>query len=121
MKTILKIVVGIIVAVIILVVGVVALIGGAANEVAKDIEGDHAKGAEYAMSAAEFKAVDTAANMTYKEFVAEYGKPDPEQTQEQQVDGTKFLTVYYNVEGGDLMDMYQFSFTDGVLDAKSKF
>lgn len=121
MKTILKIVVGIILAVVILIVVVVALIGGAANEVAKDIDKDHAKGADYAMSAKEFKSVDTASNLTYKEFVAKYGKPDPEQTQEQSVDGTEFLTIYYNVEGGEMLDMYQFSFTDGVLEGKSKF
>lgn len=121
MKTILKIIVGVVVAIVILAVVSILLIGGAANEVTKDIESDHAEGAEYAMSAKEFKSVDTAAKMTYKEFVAKYGKPDPEQTQEQQVNGTKFLTIYYNVEGGDLMDMYQFSFTDGVLDGKSKF
>lgn len=119
MRTILKVVVAILIAVTLLAVGLVALLGVGANEAVKSIEADHAKDAEYAMSASEFKAIKPAEGITYKAFVAEYGKPLPEQTQKVQAEGVKTVTIYYNVEGGELLDWYQFLFTDGVLSTKA--
>lgn len=119
MKTIIKIIAALIIAAIILIVGLVVLIGAATNEVSKSIEGDHAKGAEYAMSADEFHQIKPG--VEYHAFIEKYGKPDPDKTQRITVAGSKDVTVYYNVEGGDLLDSYQFSFTNGTLSSKAKW
>jgi len=116
MKTILKIVIAGIILLILAVGGCTALVGGAISEADKQIKKDQA---EYGMSPAEFRKIKTG--VAYDEFVKTHGKPDPEQTQRITVDGMKSVTVYYNVEGGDLLDMYQFSFTNGTLESKAKF
>ncbi len=35
--------------------------------------------------------------------------------------GMKDVTVYFHIEGGDLLDMYQFSFTNDKLASKAEF
>jgi hypothetical protein len=71
------------------------------------------------MSRAEYQSVKPGVH--YKKFLARYGKPDPSQTQRISTKGQNDVTVYYNVEGGGVMDSFQFDFVNGRLDSKAKF
>jgi len=123
MKTTSKIALGIVLGFVLLIGSCAAIVGGAAGEIDKEVtsqlDEDHSDGAEHAMSEAKYREVKTG--VKYDDFVKTYGEPDPDQTQEIEVDGLHNVTVYYNVEGGEFLDMYQFSFDNGVLSSKSHF
>lgn len=121
MKLMFKIVGSILIAFVLMLGGCAVLIGGAVNEVDKSVQKTTSSNAKHAMSEKTFKQVKTDRATPYERFVKRHGEPDPEMTQEQHVDGTELLTIYYHIEGGGLMDMYQFSFTDGKLDGKGKY
>lgn len=116
MKTILKIVVAGIILMVLFIGGCTALVGGVASEVGKEMDKEQAK---HAITKQEFKSLEMG--LTLSEVKEKFGNPDPEMTQKYKADGMKDTTVYYNVEGGDIMDQYQLSFTDGALSAKAKW
>lgn len=111
MKTIIKIVLGIVIATVLLVGGCAALVGGALNSATKD-------GAEHAISQAEFKALKQGDSLS--DVLDRLGEPKDRQTMQNQGIG-KTVYLYYNVEGGDLGDQYQITFTNGVLDGKNAY
>lgn len=114
MKLILKIVLGIVIATILIIGGCAALVGGTLNEVDKELTESQN---ENAITEAEFKSLRIGTPLS--EVKAEFGKP--EDTQTMNIQGQKNVTIYYNVKGGELMDMYQLSFDAGKLTSKSKF
>lgn len=110
MKTIIKIIVGIVAASIILIVGLVALIGGAANEVQKESD-------ESAITQADFESVKKGSSM--KEVKDQLGEPEDEQVT--QMEGMKDSTCIYYNQKGDIASMYQFCFDGKRLTSKSSY
>lgn len=116
MKTVMKIVLAGVILLVLSVGGCVALVGGVASEVDKEMKKEQA---EHALTTQEFKSVEMG--MSFKDFIKKYGKPDPDSTQESVVGDMKMKMVYYNIEDQGPMDMYQFAFTNGVLESKARY
>jgi uncharacterized protein YxeA len=110
MKTILKIVVGIVIAAIVLVVGLIALIGGAANEVQKESD-------QHSITKAQYESVKKGTSL--KDVKAKLGEPSDKQNT--QVEGLgEQDCIYYNKEG-EIASMYQFCFDNKRLASKSSY
>lgn len=110
MKTILKIVAAGIILLVLAIGGCAALIGGAVNEAQKDQD-------KNGVTAAQFKTVHNG--MSEADLRQKFGKPDDRQVTKAK--GFNSTCVYYPVAGGDLGDSFQFCFTNGALDSKSKY
>lgn len=115
MKTVGKIALGIILASVLLIGGCVALLGGAANEVSKELDKDQA---EHAITQEEFDALEKGQSLDA--VIEKLGEPDDTQTTE--AGRFKNTLIYYNVEGGEFGDMFQISFNGKEkLDGKSRY
>lgn len=101
------------------VVGCVALIGGAANEVSKELDKEQKA---HAITTDQFRSVTLGS--TESEVISQLGK-QPENRQEFQNEGfdepQNSSCIYYNKEGGSFGDAFQFCFTEGKLDAKNAY
>lgn len=104
MNTVFKVVVGILIAATILIVGCVALIGVGANEVDQELDRQQGKNA---ITNAEARQVRLGT--TRREVVRRFGKPATDQESENQGLGSDSC-IYYNLEGGELLDQWQFCF-----------
>jgi len=112
MKTVVKIVLGILIAVVLLIAGCVALIGGAANEVDKGIKEDQKKNAITNSQARKIKNGTTKA-----EVIDQLGPPSD--TQESETEGLgKDQCLYWNIKGGEALSSWQFCFRGGGSSAK---
>lgn len=110
MKTILKIVVGVVIAGIVLVVGLVALLGGAASEIQKESD-------EHSITKEQYEQVKKGTSL--KQVKADLGEPSDQQNT--QMDGLgEQDCIYYN-QKGDLASMYQFCFDNKKLTSKSLY
>lgn len=115
MKTVMKIVLGIVIASVLLIGGCMALLGGAINEVDKEIDKQQA---EHSITQEEFKSLKHGESLDA--VIDRLGEPEDRQTMENEGLG-KSVLIYYNVEGGELGDMYQITFTNGKLDGKNSY
>ena len=104
MKTVFKVVVGILIAATILFVGCVALIGGVANEADKSIKKDQNKNA---ITNAQGRSVKLGTTRTAVE--RKFGKPKSGQESENEGLGAD-TCIYYNIKGGEILDQWQFCF-----------
>lgn len=104
MKTVFKVVVGILIAATILIVGCVALIGGAADEVSDELDKEQNKNALTNGQARSVKLGTTRA-----EVVRKFGKPKSTQESENEGLGADSC-IYYNIKGGEALDQWQFCF-----------
>lgn len=123
MKTIAKIVLGILIASVLLIGGCVALIGGAANEVSKEIDKEQDKNS---ITAAQFKALKIGE--TRDSVIDRFGKPSDAQEMNMDTDvgggetiKTRQGCVYYNRKDGELGDTYQLCFERGKLTSKNAY
>lgn len=114
MKTVLKLVLAGVILMIVGVAGCAALVGGAASEIDKELDKQQS---EHSITVEEFKSVKPGT--TLKTVKKKFGEPDDEQVTK--VEGLKSDCIYYNVEGGELLDRFQFCFSNGKLDSKSKY
>lgn len=104
MKTVFKVVLGVLIGGLLLIGGCVALIGGAANEVDKELDKEQNENAITNDQARSVKLGTTRAEVEQK-----FGKP--ESTQESENEGLGADTcIYYNVKGGEVLDQWQFCF-----------
>ena len=104
MKTVFKVVVGILIAATILIVGCVALIGGAADEVSEEFDKEQSKNAITNAQARSVKLGTTRAAVVQK-----FGKP--KSTQESENEGLGADTcIYDTIKGGEVLDQWQFCF-----------
>lgn len=87
-----------------LIVGCVALIGGAANEVDKNIKRDQNRNA---ITNAQARSI--ALGTTRRAVEAELGPPKDTQESENAGLGSDSC-IYYNLKGGQLLDRWQFCF-----------
>ena len=104
MKTIFKVVVGILIAATILIVGCVALIGGAADEVGKEFNRQQNKNAITNAQGRSVKLGTTRAEVERK-----FGKPESDQESENEGLGADSC-IYYNIKDGEALDSWQFCF-----------
>lgn len=102
MKTIFKIMLGVIGAVAVLVVS---------NQI-------HQSQNRNALTPTQFRSIRLGS--TLKQVEHKYGMPVPHMTQTTRMKGFNFnsITVYYNVKGGQIGDTYQLDFQHGRLDSK---
>lgn len=120
-RTVLKVLVGLSVLGLVLIVGCAALIGGAANEVAKQLDTEQQA---HAITRQQFRSLDLG--MTERQVIAAVGKR-PEDRQEFQSEG--FMTdepqnsscIYYNRAGGSFGDVFQLCFDGGRLNSKNSY
>lgn len=115
----LKVILGVTAASLLLIVGCAALIGGAANEVNKQLEKAQN---EHAISHAQARSVSLGT--TRGQVEARFGRP--EDVQEGQNAGLgSDSCIYYNVANGELLDSWQFCFegagANGKLTGKNRY
>jgi hypothetical protein len=121
-RTFLKVFLGVVVAVIVLAVGCTALIGGAANEVAKELDAEQKA---HAISASTFDAIRLGA--TKQQVLAAAAPATPADAQEFQQEGVLDSSqidsscIYFNRDGGSFGDIYQFCFTGNRLESKNAY
>ncbi len=120
MKTVFKVFAGVMLAACVLIVGCVALIGGAANEVSKEIEKEQNRNA---ITKKQFAQIELG--MTEKQVRKIAGPPRSRQDMESEGilddENYKSSCIYYNVKDGEFMDSYQLCFDDGRLTSKNKW
>lgn len=119
MKLFLKIALGVATGGALLIAGCAVMVGGAANEVSKDMKKDQAANA---ISYKQFRTAKIGSSE--KALIAKYGKPESRQ-EARQADiesGEDTSTcVYYNRQGGSFPDSYQFCFDNDKLTSKNSF
>lgn len=114
MKSVGKIVLAGVILMVLFVGGCIALVGGIGSEIEKDLNEQQQ---ESSITLKEFKGVEMGA--LRKDLEKEFGEPSD--VQEQTIEGTQMDCIYYNNADGEFMDTFQFCFTDGVLDSKSRY
>lgn len=120
-RTALKVFLGICLLGLVGIVGCAALIGGAANEVSKQLDAEQKA---HAITRAQYDSLKIG--MSESAVTAKLGK-DPENKQE--FESKSFVgdepsnssCIYYNKSGGSFGDVYQLCFTEGKLDAKNSY
>ena len=117
MKTVLKIIIGIVLAFVIIGIGMVACTGAFINEVDKEMTKttEEAKTDESKPGLAEYEQVETG--MTIEEVNAILG--EPMDTTESETDGLKMEMVSYDARG-DLGANILVTFTNGAVDSKTQ-
>jgi hypothetical protein len=118
MKTVLKVALGMVLGMVVLVAGCAALVGGAANEVDKELKREQNANAITNAQARSLKLGTTRAKVEQR-----FGAP--RDTQESENAGLgKDSCVYYNVKGGKTFDSWQLCFegdgTAGKLRSKNR-
>ena len=120
MKTVLKVALGIILAAAVLIGGCVALLGGAANEVADEIDKQQKANS---ITMQQFRETKTGTSRSQIED--RFGEPSDAQEFETEIPEldakSKGSCVYYNRRGGELGDIFQFCFENGKLQTKNSF
>ena len=112
MRTVVKIVLGILIAGVLLIAGCVALMGAGINEASKDFDRQQNKNAITNSQARQIKNGTTKA-----EVVDQLGPP--RDTQEGETEGLgKDQCLYWNVKGGEALTSWQFCFRGGGSSAK---
>lgn len=114
MKTMLKIMGGIVLAIVVLTAGCAAIIGLGASQVQKDNN-------KHAITPAQYRAISSG--MTRREVEAQLGEPADDQDMNvsvKDIGTTNTQCIYYN-ERDDLAGMYQFCFDNGSLNSKSRY
>lgn len=115
MKKFIMIVVAILVALLIAAVSCTAMVGGALSTAVDETEKEMQEGA---ITQKQFRSVKKGALL--EDVKAELGEPSDRQVTEMQ--GMKKQTcIYYPVEGGEMLDMYQFCFDGKRLQSKSSY
>ena len=120
--TVLKVFLGIVVGIIVLAAGCAALVGGAANEVAKQLDAEQKA---HAISASTFASLKLGA--TKAEVLAAAAPATPEDAQEFEQAGVlsseqlSSSCLYFNKEGGSFGDLYQLCFTNDRLESKNAY
>lgn len=110
MKLVLKIVLAGVILLVLIIGGCTALVGTAMNDVEKESQ-------KNSITQKEFKSVKQGDSL---DAVKErFGEPQDEQTTE--VEGLTMDCIYYPVEGGDILESYQFCFDNGSLSSKSSY
>lgn len=109
MKTILKIVIALIIFTVLCVGGCAALVGSAADQVQKDSD-------EHSITVDQFKSVKVGSSKA--DVIKSLGEPSDKQ--HMKTKGMSSDCIYYNIKG-DVLSSYQFCFTNGSLDTKSKY
>lgn len=120
MKTVLKVALGMLLASLVLIVGCVALIGGAANEVSETLTTEQNTNA---ITLEEYRAVEIGSKRS--EVEADLGEP----ADKQEFESEGFLEdepqssscIYYNRQGGDIGEAFQFCFDENRLTSKNAF
>jgi hypothetical protein len=120
-RTLLKVLVGLCLLGLVLIVGCAALIGGAANEVAKQLDKEQR---EHAITRQQFRSLDLG--MSERQVIAEVGKR-PENRQEFESEGvlskepSSSSCIYYNRVGGSFGDVFQLCFDGRRLTSKNAY
>lgn len=120
MKTVLKVALGMLLAATVLIVGCVALIGGAANEVSKQIT------TEQNTNAITLQQYRNAEIGTRRSTIEKRFGP-PEDKQEFESEGivtdepSNSSCIYYNRKGGEIGDAFQFCFDENRLTSKNAY
>lgn len=104
MKTVFKVVLGVLIAGLLLVGGCVALIGGAANEASKEIDKEQNENAITNNQARGVKLGTARAEVERK-----FGPPKSDQESENAGVGSDSC-IYYNIKDGEVLDQWQFCF-----------
>ena len=120
MKTIFKVMVGVLLAAVLLIGGCTVLIGAGANEAVKEI--DKQQNAN-AITLEQYR--DTKLGTSQKTVEKRFGEAADAQEFENEsiVDSEpqNSSCIYYNRKGGDIGDTFQFCFTDKKLDSKNSY
>jgi hypothetical protein len=103
------------------IVGCAALVGGAANEVSKQLDAEQAA---HAISTRQFRSVDLGTRE--RTVIDQLGKQpeDKQQFQSESFVGNEpsnSSCIYYNKKGGNFGDVFQFCFTERKLDSKNAY
>ena len=118
----LKVMLGIVVSIIVLAAGCAALIGGAANEVSKQLDAEQQA---HAISAATFGSLTLGA--TKAQVLTAAAPATPQDAQEFEQSGVltdeqiNSSCLYFNREGGSFGDVYQLCFTNDRLESKNSY
>lgn len=104
MKTVFKVILGVVIGGLVLIVGCSALIGGAANEAGKQLDKDQNKNA---ITNSQGRSVKLGT--TRQEVERKFGKPKSDQESANEGLGED-TCIYYNLKGGELLDQWQFCF-----------
>lgn len=121
-RTFLKVFLGIVASIVVLAVGCTALIGSAANEVAKELDAEQEA---HAISAETFASLKLGA--TKDQVMAAVAPATPEDAQEFEqagvlsADQVRSSCLYFTKEGGGFGDLYQLCFTNERLDSKNAY
>lgn len=121
-RTFLKVFLGIVVSVIVLAVGCTALVGGAVNEVAKELDAEQKA---HAISAATYESLTLGTTKSKVLSAAAPATPADAQEFEQEgfLDSGQISTscLYFNKEGGSFGDIYQLCFSNDRLESKNAY
>ncbi len=119
-RTLLKVVAGLLLLGAVLMVGCVALIGGAVDEVDKELDRQQN---ESAITQRQFKQLKMGT--TQDQVEKRFGQPTDSQEMESEVAEldvqSNMSCIYYNRKGGEFGDMFQLCFDDGRLSSKSAY
>ncbi len=120
MKTIVKVMLGLILGAVVLIGGCTALIGAGANEAVKEIDKQQKANS---ITPAQFKG--TKLGTSQKQVEKRFGPAADAQEFESEAildeEPQNSSCIYYNRRGGELGDIYQFCFTEGKLDSKNSY
>jgi hypothetical protein len=115
MKTVLKVMLGVVLAGVLLIVGCAVLVGSAAEDAVNEVEQE---ADAHALTPAEFRSIQKGS--TIAEVKGEFGEPESSDNTESITGKGRDRCLYYNQKGADLLEgeSYQLCFEPGKLRAK---
>lgn len=114
MKKFILIVGAVLTAIVIFSIAAIAMLGSAVDTAITETEKEMQEGA---ITQKQFRGIPNGVSI--QEVINTLGEPDDRQTT--RTKGVRSDCIYYPVAGGEMLENYQFCFTNGRLDSKSRW